>query len=67
MIRIWKEKGYLNRENLKVIQDIVDSAEIPADVGKLPGTIDNFTFDGFTADELKNFFLLFAIYSLHGY
>lgn len=63
---MWKEKGYLNKDNLKEIQDIVDSAEVPADVGKLPGIIDNFTFDGFTADELKNFYLLFAIYSLQG-
>ena len=65
LIKIWKEKGYLTPDNLKKIQDIVDSAEVPSDVGKLPGTIDNFSFDGFTADELKNFMLLFAIYSLH--
>ena len=65
MIKIWKEKGYLNKQNLKTIQDVVDSSELPADVGKLPGTIDNFTFDGFTADELKNFYLLFSIYCLH--
>ena len=35
-----------------VVQEIVDKAEVPADVRKLPGKIDKFSFDGFTADEL---------------
>lgn len=65
LIKIWKAKGYLTPDNLKTIQRIVDSAEVPSDVGKLPGIIDNFSFDGFTADELKNFFLMFATYTLH--
>ena len=65
MIKVWKEKGYLNDKTLKSIQDVVDTAEVPADVGKLPGIIDNFSFNGFTADEYKNFFLLFGIYTLH--
>ena len=58
-------KGYLTQETLKKIQNIVDSAEVPSDVGKLPGIIDNFSFDGFTADEYKNFYLLFAVFCLH--
>ena len=56
----------MNEKTLKVVQEIVDKAEVPADVGKLPGKIDKFSFDGFTADELKNFFILFSVYSLHG-
>ena len=44
----------------------MDGAEVPADVGKLPGKIDKFSFDGFTADELKNYLLLFPVYTLHG-
>ena len=58
-------KGYLTLDNLKTIQRIADSAEAPSDVGKLPGIIDNFSFDGFTADKLKIFYLMFATYTLH--
>ena len=62
LIKTWKAKGYLTPDNLKTIQRIVDSAEVPSDVAKLLGIIDNFSFDGFTADEIKIFFLMFATF-----
>lgn len=65
LINLWKELGYLNDNTLKTIQERVDKAQVPSDVGKLPGKIDKFSFDEFTGDELKNFLLLFSIYCLH--
>ena len=66
MITIWKELGYLNKQNLSDIQKRVDSAICPNDVGKLPCKIEDFNFDGFTADELKNWTILFSMYALKG-
>ena len=64
-MKTWKAKDCLTPDNLKKIQRIVNSAKIPSDVGKLSGSINNFFFDGFTADELKKFFLMFATCTLH--
>lgn len=66
MINVWKKNGILNDISLQQIQEKVDKAEVPSDVGKLPGKIDKFSFDGFTADEIKNWTLIFSIYALHG-
>lgn len=66
MINVWKEKKYLTEKTLSLIQQRVDKAHVPSDVGKLPGKIEKFTFDGFTADELKNWTILFSIYALKG-
>ena len=66
MIKIWKDLDFLNTNTLKLIQERVDKASVPSDVGKLPGKIDKFFFDGFTADELKNWTLLFSLYALKG-
>ena len=66
MIAVWKDKKFLNDDSLRLIQERVDNAEVPSDVGKLPGKIDKFTFQGFTADELKNWTILFSLYALKG-
>ena len=64
MIEIWKEKGFLDKDNLKLIQERVDKADCPSDVGKLPSKIDKFSFEGFTGDECKNWTIIFSMYAL---
>ena len=66
MISVWKDEKFLNDDTLALIQERVDKASVPSDVGKLPGKIDKFTFQGFTADELKNWTILFSLYALKG-
>ena len=34
----------------------MDSSEVFADCSKLPGIVDDFSFDDLTADEMENFF-----------
>ena len=65
MICIWKKLGYLNNTTLETIQERAQKAQVSAHVGKLSGKIDKFSFNGFTKDELKNFFLLFSVNCLH--
>lgn len=65
MIKIWKEKGYLDHQTFPVLQMRVDSAVVSSDVGKLPTKLES-GFDGFTADELKNWTLIYSIYALKG-
>lgn len=63
LLKIWKELGYLSKPTLEKIQQKTDSFVVPADVGKIPNKIVS-SFDGFTADEYKNWTLLFSIFSL---
>lgn len=37
----------------------------PGDVGKIRCKIDKFSFDGFTAEEFKNWTIIFSVYALH--
>ena len=46
------------------MQQRIDEFVCSNDVGKLPSKIEEFSFDLFTADELKNWTLLFSMYSL---
>lgn len=66
IISLWKEIGYLSQENLLLIQERVDCAICPSDMGKLPKKIFDLHFEGFTADELKTWTLIFSLYALHG-
>lgn len=65
MLRIWKEKNYLNKNTFPLLQSRVDSAIVPSELGKLPTKIES-GFDAFTADELKNWTLYFSVYALKG-
>ena len=64
MINIWKELDFLSKENLSKIQHQVECVVCSNDVGKLPSKIEDFNFDNFTADEAKNWTLVFSIFAL---
>ena len=65
LTKLWGELGHLNKETLVLIQSRVDSAQCPGDVGKIRCKIDKFSFDGFTAEEFKNWTIIFSVYALH--
>lgn len=64
-MKIWKEIGRLEKGDFQTIQSKVDEVVVPSDVGKLPKKIES-CFDGFNADEYKNWTLLYSMYALNG-
>ena len=64
ILKIRKELGYIKKPDLEKLQETVDQFIIPKEIGKIPRKIVS-AFDGFNADEYKNWVLLFSIYSLH--
>ena len=65
LLKVFKENGYLSRSKLEKIQEKRDSFVIPHNFGKIPRKIVS-SFDGFNADEYKNWLLLFSVYSMDG-
>ena len=63
ILKIWKKLGYLNKNKLDLMQEKTDQFAVPHDIGKIPRKI-SFCFDGFDADEYKNWVMLFSIYVL---
>ena len=64
-MKIWKENNILVPHHFNEIQERVNKAIVPSDLGKLFTKIES-AFDGFTADEWKNFTSIFSIYALKG-
>ena len=56
-MKIWKENNILEPHHFNEIQERVNKAIVPSDLGKLPTKIEG-AFDGFTEDEhaLKGIF-----------
>ena len=65
LLKVFKENGYLSKSNLKKKQEKTDSFVVPHDVGKILSKIVS-SFDGFNADEYKNWLLLFSLYLMDG-
>ena len=63
ILKIWKELGCLQKNELEQLQENVDEFVVPCHVGKIPKKIVS-SFDGFTSDEYKNWTILFSIYCL---
>ena len=65
LIKIWKENNKFEPHHFNEIQERINNAILPSDLGNLPTKIES-AFHGFTADEWKNFTLIFSIYALKG-
>lgn len=65
MVSIWRDKDILSKAQLEEIQKRVDSFVTPADVGRLPTKIMS-NFAGFTAEQWRNWTVLFSLYALKG-
>ena len=64
-IQIWKDKGILQSTQFSLLQDKVDSIVPPSKIGRIPRKI-QCSFMSFTADEWKNWILIYSIFALHG-
>ena len=65
MISVWKSQGYITDRDLHSIQQTVDNFVTPSDVGRIPTRIAS-GFSGFTADQWRNWTLLYSLCSLKG-
>jgi hypothetical protein len=66
--RIWIEKGILTEDALKEIQTTMENFQVPSDIGRIPGKVYcGEGFSNFTADQWKNFFIIYATVVLWKY
>jgi hypothetical protein len=59
--RIWVDENILTQNDLQSIQKKMNEFQVPADLGRIPSKIHSGEgFTNFTADQWKNFFLIYA-------
>ena len=63
MLSVWKELKLLNSDQFELIQQKVDGFHTPSDVGRIPTKISS-GFSGFSADQWRNWTLLYSLFSL---
>lgn len=65
MIRLWIDNNVLTKEKFEHIQKVVDGMNVPSNIGRIPHKIES-SFSGFTADQFKNWTILYSIPCLYG-
>ena len=65
IINTWKDLEILKLVHFVEVQRKVDSVVPPPKIGRIPRKIGS-GFSSFTADEWKNWILIYSVYSLHG-
>lgn len=65
MMIIWTRREILNSRALSIIEERVESITTPKDIGRLPTKIAS-SFAGFTADQWKNWTIIFSPVVLKG-
>ena len=63
MLILWIKTCLLDTSKFVKIQECVDNFTVPADVGRIPRKIET-GFSGFTADQFKNWILIYSIPAL---
>ena len=63
MVSVWRSCGIILDKDLESIQHAVDSFTTPSDIGRIPTRISS-GFSGFTADQWRNWTLLYSLCSL---
>ena len=66
MLEIWQSLEILKKSHFQCIQEIVDAMKVPSDVGRIPRKISS-GFSGFTADQFKNWVLIYSIPALFNF
>ena len=66
MLEIWQSLESLKKSHFQRIQEIVDAMKVPSDVGRIPRKISS-GFSGFTADQFKNWVLIYSIPALFNF
>ena len=64
-MKIWRDLNIITPDDLSVMQEKVDNMTPPPKVGRIPRKIQS-GFMAFTADEWKNWILLYSPYILYG-
>ena len=64
-IKTWKDNGVLNPNIFTQLQEKIDAIVPPTKIGRIPRKIDS-NFSSFTADEWKNWILVYSLYCLSG-
>lgn len=63
MVQLWKELSIIDEKTFVSVQEKVDSFICPPDIGRVPYKISS-GFAGFTAEQWKNWTVLFSLYAL---
>ena len=63
-MHLWLSNKILSIKDLTTIQDKVNSLNVPNEIGRIPCKIAS-SFADFTADEWKNWTLIYSLYCLH--
>ena len=64
LIHLWIKKGFITSSTFTLIQDRVDSIQVPHYVGRIPHKIES-SFSGFTADQFKNWTNIYSLMVLY--
>ena len=64
-VRLKDKNEFLSDEDFERIQELVDSMTVPQDIGRIPGKI-ACSFSGFTADQWKNWTVVYSLFALKG-
>ena len=63
-LKVWRDLNVITINHLSIMQEKVDNMTPPPKVGRIPRKIES-GFTAFTADEWKNWILLYSSYVLH--
>ena len=65
MLQIWKELNLPDEQDFKVLQKRINKLKVPSSIGRIPSKIAS-GFKGFTADQFKNWAVVFSSFALKG-
>ena len=63
MVKIWKELSILKSEHFDLIQERIDTMNVPYGIGHLPNKVHS-RFSGLTADQWRNWTNVYSLYAL---
>lgn len=64
MFELWLIREYITAAHFSALEECLESMVIPADVGRIPNKIAT-SFSSFTADQVKNWIIIFSIPALY--
>ena len=60
MKNLWIKENILTQQKFSEMQELLNKFHVPSDVGRIPRKIET-GFSGFTADQFKNWVMLYSI------
>ena len=63
-VKLWKESNILKERDFEMLQDKVDSMNVPPNIGRIPRKVKS-GFASFTADEWKHWILIYSLFALY--